>query len=53
MYIVQLVMALSILLLGLLIAVFSHQTLGIIASVGGIVLIYCIINERRNQPRQW
>ena len=55
MYIVQLILYVSLIILGLSLAVVSpqHMTIGIIGSVGGVMCAYLTIKEKRNQPRQW
>ena len=53
MYALQIVMALALILCGMLVAVFSDLTIGIIGSVGGVTMLYLTITEKRNQPRRW
>ena len=55
MYIVQLILYVSLIMLGLILAVASpqHMTIGIIGSVAGVMCTYITIKEKRNQPRQW
>jgi len=53
MYIVQIVMSLALILCGMLVAVFSNLTIGIIGAVGGVTILYLTITKKRNQPRQW
>jgi len=53
MVVVQTVMSLALILCGMLVAFFSDLTVGVIASAGGITMLYLTITEKRNQPRRW